>query len=191
MFCKAKVSSLSRLLSVVLTHASSLYSLNFKSPWMEYLKNECSATQPNRQSSSSSFSTSAPVFVSPCPQYDREAQYVTTLVKALSQRYPQSVYYTMRAFLLERREQGDRGGVSSNADTNKLPKAMSVRLPGGGTVSGDGGGCGGVCVDRMGDGHQREFGLCFEVPDSSASALLMLVVVLLRFFPAVLLLLSR
>lgn len=72
------------------------------------------------------------------PPYDmplhREAQYVTTLVKALSQRYPQSVYYTMRAFLLERREQPDRG-VSSNADSNKLPKAISVRLPGGGTVS--------------------------------------------------------
>lgn len=61
---------------------------------------------------------------------------MTTLVKALSQKYPQSVYYTMRAFLLERREQPDRGGSSANAaDSNKLPKAMSVRLPSGGTVS--------------------------------------------------------
>lgn len=74
-----------------------------------------------------------PVPRTPHPSY-REAQYVTTLVKALSQRYPQSVYYTMRAFLLERREQPDRG-VPSNTDSNKLPKAMSVRLPGGGTVS--------------------------------------------------------
>ncbi|CAM9687794.1 unnamed protein product, partial [Hapterophycus canaliculatus] len=64
----------------------------------------------------------------------REAQYVTTLVKALSQRYPQSVYYTMRAFLLERREQPDRGISSAAADSTKLPKAMSVRLPGGGSM---------------------------------------------------------
>ena len=60
---------------------------------------------------------------------------MTTLVKALSQRYPQSVYYTMRAFLLERREQPDRGGASAaNADPNKLSKATVVRLPAGGTV---------------------------------------------------------
>lgn len=83
---------------------------------------------------------------------------MTTLVKALSQRYPQSVYYTMRAFLLERREQGDRGSVSSTTDANKLPKAMPVRLPGGGTVSGDGGGGGGVGVGR-GPGVNVSFGL--------------------------------
>lgn len=64
----------------------------------------------------------------------REAQYVTSLVKALSQKYPQSVYFTMRAFLLERREQPDRG-VASPMESNKLSKATAVRLPTGGTVS--------------------------------------------------------
>lgn len=81
------------------------------------------------------FTLSAPVIYPPTP-HRREAQYVTTLVKALSQRYPQSVYYTMRAFLLERREQPDRGSSASNVtDSNKLPKPMSLRLPGGSTVS--------------------------------------------------------
>lgn len=59
--------------------------------------------------------------------------YVQTLVKALSQKYPQSVYYTMRAFLLERREQPDR--VQAGSETSKLSKAVSVRLPNGTTVS--------------------------------------------------------
>lgn len=59
---------------------------------------------------------------------------MTTLVRALSQKYPQSVYYTMRAFLLERREHPDRGGGSGASDSNKLAKATTVRLPAGGTV---------------------------------------------------------
>lgn len=75
----------------------------------------------------------------PNPAFNREAMYVTTLVKALSQKYPQSVYYTMRAFLLERREQPDRGvaGGSGGAgvDSTKLSKATSVRLPNGQMVS--------------------------------------------------------
>ena len=58
---------------------------------------------------------------------------MTILVKALSQKYPQSVYYTLRAFLLEKREQPDRSSAGA-VDSNKLAKATTVRLSTGGTV---------------------------------------------------------
>lgn len=129
--------SLFRLLNVVQCKHRHPLLLTFR---VSSASNACrrSAQQLNPTHPLPSFSST--VLVRRAPHHGREAQYVTTLVKALSQRYPQSVYYTMRAFLLERREQGDRGSVASNPDSNKLPKAMSVRLPGGGTVSG-----GGVC----------------------------------------------